>query len=238
MRRPFLISAIIGIGVIIISLVLMLTGPQETGPMADGFFTPIIAFEFASDVHDVNLIFYSDDSQLIETAISSITFGTRLDFLFMVLYGAFLLAFSLTCASLTGNRLFYLPAFLAILTALFDLLENLQLLSIMQQLGSGNFTTQIDYLHLFTWLKWGTLSAIFLLLIPFFQKAGVFSHFFSHVRCLTASFGRLSIFHSRPPKRIIRPICQRHDFDDDPLHIFISGKQLNETSLCELHQLN
>ena len=194
MRRPFLISAIIGIGVIIISLVLMLTGPQETGPMADGFFTPIIAFEFASDVYDVNLIFYSDDSQLIETAISSITFGTRLDFLFMVLYGAFLLAFSLTCASLTGNRLFYLPAFLAILTALFDLLENLQLLSIMQQLGSGNFTTQLDYLHLFTWLKWGTLSAIFLLLIPFFQKAGVFGRFLAMFAALPLVLGVFAYF--------------------------------------------
>ena len=57
MRRPFLISGIFGIGVIIISLILMITGPRVTGAMAEGFFTPILAFEFATSIQDVNLIF-------------------------------------------------------------------------------------------------------------------------------------------------------------------------------------
>ncbi len=194
MRRPFLICSMIGIGVITISLVLMFTGPQETGPMAEGFFTPIIAFEFASDFQDINLIFYDGHSQLIEPAISAITFGTRLDFLFLVLYGTFLLTFSLTCASLTDKRYFYLPAFLAVLAALFDLLENLQLLSIMEQLGSNSYITQLNYLHLFTWLKWGTLSVIFLLLTPFFQKSGRFGRILTIFAALPLVLGIMAYF--------------------------------------------
>ena len=172
----------------------MVTGPQETGPLADGFFTPIIAFEFASNVQDLNLIFYDTNSQLLQTAVTAITFGTRLDFLFMVLYGAFLFTFSLTCASLTSNRLFYLTAVLAVLAPLFDLLENLQLLAIMQQLGSGNFIAQLGYLRLFTWLKWGALTVIFLLLIPFFQKAGVFGRFLVMFAALSFVLGVLAFF--------------------------------------------
>jgi hypothetical protein len=194
MRRPFLISGFIGLSVIIISLVLMITGPQETGPLAEGFFTPIIAFEFATSVEDVNLIFYDSNSQLLQRAVSDITSGTRLDFLFMLLYGAFLLTFSLKCSSLTNNRWFYLSAALAVLAPIFDLLENLQLLSIMERLDSGDLITQLGYLHLFTWLKWGTLSLIFLSLIPFFQNSGVFGRFLATFAALPFVLGILAYF--------------------------------------------
>ena len=192
MRRPFLISGIIGIGVIIISLVLMITGPHKTGPMADGFFTPIIAFEFATTVQDVNLIFFDSSSKLLQPAVDAVIFGSRLDFLFMLIYGAFLLSFSLICRSLAKNRLFYLAAGLSILAPIFDLMENLQLLSILDQIGSDEIITELSYLHLFTWLKWGTLALIFLLLIPFFKKSGVFGRFLALFATLPFFLGILA----------------------------------------------
>ncbi|MDX1415019.1 MAG: hypothetical protein R3293_12560 [Candidatus Promineifilaceae bacterium] len=202
MRRPFRTSALIGIGVILISLVLMVTGPQETGPLAEGFFTPVIAFEFAANIQDVNLIFRNESNQLIESAVSAMTFGVRLDFLFMLLYGAFLVTFAITCALLAGDRLFYAAALAAVLAPIFDLLENLQLLSIMQQLGNGIFLSQLRNLHLFTWLKWGALILVFLLLIPFFQKAGSLGRFLAMFAALPFVTGVLAYLSPGLPSEI------------------------------------
>lgn len=189
MRRPFLLSAVIGFAIILISIALLISGPRQTGELAEGFVTPIIAFEFARSNDDVRLIFFDNAGQLLTESVDAVKFGTQLDFLFMAVYGLFLLTFSLTSISLTGNRLFYIAAVLSILAPIFDLLENLQLLSILSQLENGSFIQELQRLQLFTWLKWGCLSLVFLVLMPFFQKTGGFGRFIAFIAALTFGLG-------------------------------------------------
>ena len=189
MRRPFLLSGVIGIALIVIGVMITVIGPGRSNELADGFFSPVIAFEFATEAEDIIQVFGEENSPAREEIVRTMTNSTRLDFLFLILYGAFLFTFSITCASLTGNRVNYLPALLSIVAPIFDVLENLQLLSIMRQLGDGVFVFELHYLSFYTWMKWGALALIFLLLIPFFRKAGTFGRFLSMVAVMPLVLG-------------------------------------------------
>jgi hypothetical protein len=179
MQRPILLSGIIGIALIVIGVIITVIGPGHSDKLADGFFTPVIAFEFATEPEDIIQVFGEANSPAREDIVRSMTNSTRSDFLFLILYGAFLFTFSITCASLTGNRVYYLPVLLSIVAPIFDVLENLQLLTIMRQMGDGDFVSELPNLHFYTWMKWGVLVLIFLLLIPFFRTAGTFGRFLS-----------------------------------------------------------
>ena len=103
-----------------------------------------------------------------------------------------LLTFSLKCASLTGDRRYHFATMLAIIAPIFDILENLQLFSIMEQFISGQFSFELETLRFYTWGKWGALALIFLLFIPFFRSSGKFGVFLSLFATLPAALGVLS----------------------------------------------
>ena len=195
MRRPFLFSGIIGIALIVIGVIITVIGPGRSAELADGFFTPVIAFEFAAEAEDVIRVFGEANSPEREEIVRTMSNSTRLDFLFLILYGAFLFTFSITCASMTGNRVYYLPALLSILAPIFDIFENLQLLSIMGQIGSGEFVSELTYLRFYTWMKWGALALIFSLLVPFFRTAGTFGRFLSIIAVVPLVLGILSFLN-------------------------------------------
>jgi len=175
MRRPFLISALFGLGIIVISLVMLISGPSRTGQLPDGYFTPVVAFEFSTTPQAIMTIFADVDGNVSEPMINSMTNNTFLDFLFLIVYGGFLFSFALTCIRISGNRLYYFSAGLAVLAPLFDILENVQLLAIMKALTAGdpaNMTPALGLLGVFTWLKWGALALYFVMLGPFLSSRG------------------------------------------------------------------
>lgn len=169
-ERPFLISGILGLGAVIMTLVLSAVGPRLATPLPGGFITPILAFEFAESPSEVSELVAS------ESAIAAMDRLNRWDFLYMVLYSGCLFTFALVCARLTGRRIFYIPAALALLILFADAMENVQLLAITRLWDDGDISTilaqltpLLNRLRLFTWLKWGGLSLYFLLLIPYFR---------------------------------------------------------------------
>jgi len=173
-HRPFLASGLAGLAVVVTSLVLMTVFPAKAPRLPEGFFTPIIAFEFIQDKEDVSALFGPAGSQIRQSTIRKMDLGNRLDFGYMVLYGAFLFIFCLQTYLLTGKRWFLLGAFMTFVILAGDVLENIQLLGITALLASGNFDGQLRLLHLFTWLKWGGIVAVFLILLPFFSSMGRF----------------------------------------------------------------
>lgn len=193
MRRPFLYSTLIGIPLIIVGILITLIGPAPDD-LDRGFFSPVLAFEFATEVEHVNQIFAEAQSSAREDILRSMTNSTLLDFLFLILYGAFLFTFAISCATLTGKKIFYFAALVAVAAALFDLLENLQMLSIMEQLDSNAFVSELRRLQIVTWLKWGALAFSFLLLIPFFWSAGKFGRFVSIFATAPVILGVLAFF--------------------------------------------
>jgi hypothetical protein len=179
MKRPFLWSGIIGIAVIVVGLAINIISPGPSSNLREGFKTPVIAFEFATEGEHVELIFDKASPQEEETFVRAMTNGTRLDFLFLILYGAFLVSFSIICISQTGNRLYYWAAILAIIAPVFDILENLQMLTIIEQFLSGETYYNLQTLQFYTWAKWGALALAFLFLAPFFSSAGKFGRYLS-----------------------------------------------------------
>ena len=168
--RPFLISGILGLGAVIMTLALSAIGPRPTAPLPGGFVTPVLAFEFAESPGEVSELLAPEGS------IEAMDRLNRWDFLYMVLYSGCLLAFALVCARLTGRRIFYIAAALALLILFADAMENVQLLAITRLMDDSDvapilaqLTPLLNRLRLFTWLKWGGLAFYFLLLIPYFR---------------------------------------------------------------------
>lgn len=165
-RRPFLISGILGLGAVAVTLLLSFVGPRPAALPA-GFITPVLAFEFAKSEAEVRQII--DPVGDVRPAMDRVN---QLDFLYIALYGGCLFTFALTCDRLTGRRLFFGAAALAIGIMAADILENVQLLTITAHMDDGGFAGELTRLRLFTWLKWGGLAVYFALLWPYFARLG------------------------------------------------------------------
>lgn len=199
MKRPLRVAGWIGLGVIVMSLVLLAVNPREAVAFPEGFFSPIVAFEFAKDVADLQLLFGAPGSSAQQALIADFDLGNRLDYAYMLLYGAFLAAFGITSARLTGSKLGYVAAALAVTAVVGDALENVQLLAITAAVRDTGFTAVGDLLvrlRLFTWLKWGSLAVAFLALIPFLGSSGVFGRFAAAVAALPFVLGVFAYFRS------------------------------------------
>lgn len=159
------------------TLVMTALGPRPVAPLPAGFMTPVLAYEFAAAETEVATLFEplgQPDGDAVRAAMDRVN---RLDFLYILLYGGFLATFALTCARLTGQRLFLAAAVLAVGIMVADVLENAQLLTMTARLGTQSLTPYLARLHWFTWLKWGGLALWFLLMRPYFGRAGRFGQF-------------------------------------------------------------
>ncbi len=168
-------SGLLGIAVIAMSVVLMLISPSKKPEMPEGFFTPIIAFEFMQTPQEVQQLFGPPDSSEREDMVWKMTVKNWIDFLYMLLYASFSGLFCVTFARHTHSKILCSGAMLAIVVLLADFLENLQLLGIMAKLPTGQFEQELRLLHLFTWLKWGGLALMFVLLAPYLLQGTLFS---------------------------------------------------------------
>jgi hypothetical protein len=162
-RRPFFISGILGLGAVAMTLILSFVGPRPATPLPAGFITPVLAFEFAENEAEVRQIV----SPNVRSAMDRVN---QFDFLYIALYGGCLFTFALTCDRLTGRRLFFGAAALAIGIMVADILENVQLLAITARMDDGGFEGELARLRLFTWLKWGGLAVYFALLRAYFAR--------------------------------------------------------------------
>lgn len=174
-NKPFVKAGYLGLCVIIVSVLLLFIFPSKVPSLPKGFITPVIAFEFIQTKAEVINMFGSEDIILRDKLVRAMDLGNRLDYLYMCLYSIFLLMISVKCAVLSKNKYYYAGAALAMVVLAADALENIQLLGITANLSNGNFDTQLQLLHWFTWIKWGGIASIFLVLAPWFLKGTRFS---------------------------------------------------------------
>jgi len=121
--------------------------------------------------------------------------GNRLDYIFMCLYPAFFLLFCLKCADLSGKKFYYIGVAISLLVLAGDALENVQLLGITAGLESGDFDSQLDFLYIFTWIKWGGIAAVFLVLLPWFASGGRFSKIIGTTGSMTIALAVLAFLN-------------------------------------------
>ena len=175
MNKPFMKTGFLGLLVIGMSVVLLMVFPSKAPWMMDGFFTPIIAFEFVQSQSEVCQLFGLSDSPDQLSMIKAMDFGNRLDYIYMVLYSSFLFFFSFVCAKITEQRYYYAGSMLSFVILVADALENIQLLRITVKIPSQNFGKELSLLHCFTWIKWGGITVVFLILAPYFFKGRSYS---------------------------------------------------------------
>lgn len=178
MNRPFRKTGFLGLIVIGMSLFLGTVFPSKAPWMMEGFFTPIIAFEFVQSGDEVKQLFGLAnplEQKSAPSMIGAMDSGNRLDYVYMVLYASFLFFFSLICAKTTGQKLYYAASIIAVIVLFADGFENIQLLSITSKINSQDLGKELTALHRFTWLKWGGISFVFLILAPYFLRGGIYS---------------------------------------------------------------
>lgn len=155
-----IITIVLGLIMIIISVVIMYFNTVITGPLADGFITPIIALEFMNNTQDLTSFFNIDT---VDSLRFSLNIGNQIDFGYMFSYGLF----ALMCGRLmyieTKVKALWLSFPLVALIITADAFENLNIAEILLMKEYQNAGLILDQLQLFTWLKWGSLSALMLL---------------------------------------------------------------------------
>jgi len=172
MQRPFFKSGVVGVLSIVMFIVLTAVFPSKAPSMVEGFSVPILAFEFIQTAQEVHQLFGLSASAARDEMITAMDRGNRLDFVYLCLYGSFLMMFSLKTAAVTGKKRYAAGAVLAAAVLVADALENVQLLTITSRIDAGDFGRALFYLHVFTWMKWGGIVAVFLLLAPYFFGGG------------------------------------------------------------------
>jgi hypothetical protein len=195
MKRPFILAGIIGMCVIAISVVLLMVFPGRAIKTPPGFFTPIITFEFIRTPQEVMDMFGPSESPTHQELVRAMDLGNRIDFLYMVLYNAFLFVFCRKVASLMGRKAYLLGSVMAIVILAGDFFENIQLLGITSRLNSGGFEPQLALLRVFTWQKWGGIVVVFLILLPYFLKGSILSRVIAACSALSAVLGVMAFMH-------------------------------------------
>ena len=189
MHRPFLKAGFVGLLVIVMSILLMAVFPSTAPKLPDGFFTPIIAFEFMETKTEVYQLFGFPGTELREQMVSGMNLGNQLDYIYMGLYSLFLMMFSAGCAKISGQKRFYAGICIALGVLAADVMENQQLFGITEKLTSGDFDAELLQLQVFTWLKWGGLSILFLLLATWFFNQNRFAKWIGGLCVASAVLG-------------------------------------------------
>lgn len=195
MNRPFFKTGICGVAVLIMSVYLITVFPSKVPSLPHGFITPVLAFEFASDAKDISGIFGIPGTGMSADIVSAMDKGNRIDFLYMVMYTSFLFFFAHRAFSLTGMRVLKAVMIICFIILAGDFMENLQLLAVTGRLQSGDFIREIELLRVFTWMKWGGLAVVSLLLVPYLVHRGKFSRAIAVCGVITFILGLAAFIH-------------------------------------------
>jgi len=194
LEKPFRKTGYCGIILILFSVVLFAVNPLKGGKLPEGFYNPVIAFEFTGTEKEVYDLFRDGSSGSRRGFISSMERGLYIDFFYMCAYTIFLLLFAGVCRRITGSGWFIFSMVIALCVLRADFGENIQLLTILINLQSGGFGSELSLLHTYTWAKWGGLSAFFISLIPFLRISGIFGKIISITALLSAVTGSAAFF--------------------------------------------
>ncbi len=146
-------AGVAAIATILLSVALLFVLPSSAD-LANGWKTPIIAFELART--EVDLAFLAGgQGAALRDAMDA---GNRIDFFFPFAYGG-LLALLLLRHALRGCGAAWLGLMAALVTIPADVTENIVLLRITDALGAATSTTELlGLLTLATWAKWGAIG--------------------------------------------------------------------------------
>ena len=164
-----------------------------------GFGSPIIGFELARTPEQVADLLGDPGTPERSEYAARMDRGNRLDFVFMLAYAMFHAGIALRLAALGRMRRSVLIVLLALALdmALFDGLENRELLFLSNAAPSPEMAASLARLHIFTILKWYMIFGSATLLVPFLWREPDWLRWSAVLFGLAALFGFLGLVH--PP---------------------------------------
>ncbi len=177
---PFTLAKISGVLLLIVAVVLLVVSPTPQDNLPDGFYTPVIAFEFIQTKAEIMHFFEVKDVPAYEASMLT---GNVIDYGFMVLYSLLLFFIALGIYRITSAKTMYLAMFLCVVMLAGDAIENFYIYKLVTTRNIGNndtlqsfphYSFYLQMLNIFTWLKWSSIASTFLLFAPFFFKGKIF----------------------------------------------------------------
>lgn len=160
-----------GLAVLVTGLLFISVAPWHVGPMPHGMWSPVTAFELLRTPDEVERLFGPADSGQREAIVASMQRCNTLDYLFMLAYGAFMVAFAASLRA-AGDAWARVGMALGVLAVVADALENACLLAIASALG-GDYETPLRALRYFTWVKWFAIAFGCATWIPGLRRRGL-----------------------------------------------------------------
>jgi hypothetical protein len=199
-RRATTILRVAGSVMLVLSVVLL--GVFPTTPARrnlPGLQSPIVGFELARTPDDVAGLLGDPGTPERAEYAAKMDHGNRLDFVFMLAYAAFHAAIALRLAARgrLPRSLLVVLLVLAADMALFDALENRELLFLSTAAPSPEMDASLVRLHIFTLLKWYAIFGSAGLLAPFLWREPDWWRFAAPLFALAALCGVVGLVH--PP---------------------------------------
>jgi len=172
-RRATWMLRIAGTAMLVLSVVVLVVFPATPARRnLPGMQSPIIGFELARSPEDVAGLLGDPGTPERAEYAARMDRGNRLDFVFLVAYAVFHAAIALRLAARgrLSRSLLVVLLVLAADMALFDALENRELLFLSTAAPSGDMTASLSRLHVFTLLKWYAIFGSAALLAPFLWR--------------------------------------------------------------------
>lgn len=154
--------------VLIIGTVLYRPEIQPPNPISTK--QPVILFELARSAQQIRTLFVDKSKGPALPYIQKVQCLVWLDYAFIIIYTCFIVFFALEVKKVRPSLTINLAILAAIIVGLFDVLENIQLLDILdtvQKEPAAAFQPQLSYLSIFTWIKWEATVLVMLLFAPF-----------------------------------------------------------------------
>lgn len=149
------VALVFAVLTVILAGLLMAILPAKA-ELPQGYFTPILAFEFARTPAD--LAWLAGQNEAGQAVRDQLDLGHKVDMLFPFAYGGFL-ALLLLRLGRAGEKVAWLALPIALAIIPFDIHENLNLLAITDALNRNADTTSLlAGLYWATWLKWAAIG--------------------------------------------------------------------------------
>lgn len=153
-RRTWNLCAGLGGTILLFSVYLFAVFPADGAGYDQGYGAPIYAFEMARSVEDLWKVFGPPSDPQHAARIAAMDLGNRWDYLFMLLYGGFIVMFFRAAGIERADRRWRWGAALGVLAASSDAIENVILLNLTTDLAHA---PNIEWLAFPVWTKFGAL---------------------------------------------------------------------------------
>jgi hypothetical protein len=192
-REPLKWAILPGLALLALSIQMTLIGPADHGNLPEGFRSPILAFEFMQTHKQVVQFFEVPDPLAYR---DNIFLFHQWDIPFLIIYPLFLTMVAWG-SKRQGNMLAYAAWILCPLMGIADLFENFTMNSIALHHALTDTTGLLQWLNLFTWLKWCSIAAMLLCFVPWlWQRQGVVGAITAGV--VAATFGLAIVSYISP----------------------------------------